>query len=99
MSIQGVARIAKAREGRPADDPSTSLAEAVLRYRHGEFSTAVERFDVVVPRYPVGEDSAAMAAAAKRYAELVSTELGFRKRDETKNLPRARIVTTKGAAS
>lgn len=90
------ARIAAARAGRSPDDPGTSLAEAVLRYRSGEFERAVPLFDAVLGAFPVGEDTVAMAAASRRYPEALAQELSFRKRDDQARLPRARLETSKG---
>jgi cyclophilin family peptidyl-prolyl cis-trans isomerase len=91
------AKIAKAREGRRPDDPGIALAEAILHYRRGEFVKASERFLLVVGKWPVGDDTIAMAAASRRYEKVMPIELGFRARDAERDLPRARIVTSKGA--
>jgi cyclophilin family peptidyl-prolyl cis-trans isomerase len=90
------AAIAKARAGRAEDDPGTALAEAVVRYRHGVVAAATALFERVLPRYPVGEDTTQMAEACRRYPEAMSVELGYRRRDEAANLPRARMETSKG---
>jgi cyclophilin family peptidyl-prolyl cis-trans isomerase len=92
-----LATIAKAREGRRPDDPGIALAEAILLHRRGDFGPARERFEAVVPRWPVGDDTAAMSIANKKYEQAWPIELGYRKRDEARDLPRARIVTSKGA--
>lgn len=91
------ARLAEVRKGRSPDDPATGLAEAVLRYRSGEFDRAVPLFDAVLGAFPVGDDTVAMAAASRRYPEAFAQELSFRKRDEQAKLPRARLETSKGA--
>jgi|GEM_PF-64986 len=89
-------RLATIRAGRAPNDPGTTLAEAVLRFRRGEFVAAVPLFDAVLGAFPVGEDTLAMAAASRRYQEAFAQELSFRRKDEATKLPRARLETSKG---
>lgn len=91
-----LARVAARREAEGGDDPAAALAEAVLRYRLGDFPAAAARFDEVLPLYPVGDDTLAMAAASRRYPEAFAQELSMRRRDEGSTLPRARLTTSRG---
>jgi peptidyl-prolyl cis-trans isomerase B (cyclophilin B) len=91
------ARIAEEAKRRGPGDRAPCLAEGILRYRHGDFGRAKELLFPLVAAYPVDDDTAAMPAFAKKYEERWSEELGYRRRDESRaDLPRARIVTSKG---
>jgi cyclophilin family peptidyl-prolyl cis-trans isomerase len=73
------------------------LAEAVLRYRRGEFAEATALFEPLVSAYPVDEETRDRAKRARAYVEAWGQELAFRKADAAKgDLPRVRIVTSKG---
>ena len=89
---QVAAERAKARPGSPASD----TIEGLLRYWHGDFARATELLDPVVAGYPVSDGFAEIAKAAHRYGDSWSVELGFRKQEAARELPRVRIVTSKG---
>jgi cyclophilin family peptidyl-prolyl cis-trans isomerase len=73
------------------------LAEAILRYRHGDFAEANALFEPLLASYPIDEENRDRAKRSAAYVEAWGQELGFRKADEAKgDLPRVRLTTTKG---
>lgn len=91
------AAVEAAAKTRRADDPGVALARAVLHYRRGDFAEAAAGFGTVLGKWPVGEDTAEMANASRRYVERLAVERGYRRRDEEAgDLPRARLKTSKG---
>jgi len=89
-------RIAAEVKKRGARSAALDAAEGALRYRLGEFTKAIELLEPVVTHYPVDEELSGKLAFAKKYLEPWSQELGMRKADEAKGLPRVRIVTSRG---
>lgn len=90
------ARIAEEAKRRGGEPVALRAAEGSLRYSFGDFGRAVELLEPVVTRYPVDDELAGKATFAKKYAELWAQELGMRKADEAKSLPRVKITTSKG---
>jgi cyclophilin family peptidyl-prolyl cis-trans isomerase len=73
------------------------IAEAVLRYRRGEFAEATALFEPLLEAYPLDDETRDKAKRARSYVEAWGQELGFRKADAAKgDLPRVKIVTSKG---
>jgi cyclophilin family peptidyl-prolyl cis-trans isomerase len=73
------------------------LAEAVLRYRHGDFAEANALFEPLLASHPLDEETRDRAKRSRAYAEVWGQELAFRKADAAKgDLPRVRLATTKG---
>lgn len=80
-----------------ARSSAARLANAYLLYRKGEFASAVEAFAPILQKYPVDDETTRRASASRRYAESWGEELGYRRADAAKDdLPRARLVTSKG---
>lgn len=92
------ARIAALEKAEGADAPVVLGAEGILRYRRGDFARAVERLEPLVARFPVDEETAGILRFSRLYGPLWPEEEGFRKADAAKDdLPRVRLVTTRGA--
>ena len=83
------------RLGPDADAPR--FLEGYLRYREADFAKAVPLLKPVVDRHPEEKGLRAIAQAAEDYEKAWGLELGFRKEDEGKDLPRAKVTTNKGS--
>ena len=86
---------ADAAKNRPGS-PAGRAVEGLLRYWRGDFARAQELLDPIVAQYPVDDGIAEVARAAHRYADAWPIELGLRAKDADRELPRVRIVTSKG---
>jgi cyclophilin family peptidyl-prolyl cis-trans isomerase len=76
---------------------ASRIAEAILRYRHGDFAQANALFEPLLASYPLHVETRDKAKRSATYEEAWGQELAFRKADDAKgDLPRVRLATTKG---
>ena len=92
----GYAAVAAEAKKLGPDAEAPKFLEGYLHYREADFAKAVPLMKGVVDRHPDEKGLSELAKAAADFQAAWGLELGFRKEDETRDLPRAKVTTTKG---
>ncbi|MDJ0974612.1 MAG: peptidylprolyl isomerase [Planctomycetota bacterium] len=95
-ALARVGKVAQDAESGPYRRDAAAAATGVLLYKQGRFAEAIKRLEPMVRRYPMHRVLAMTLSHAREAVLPWAQEQQRQKRDASANLPRARIVTSRG---